>query len=122
MAAEHAVPRSHILKLYPGTDVGASVAYFEKHLVLKSDGNNSKRAVVSASKNPDSLLKSLCIKGRKQELCDGVDDVACEIEDVEEIAIIVPQILAQMVERTADVPQTSTRPYPVLQLQTVNVP
>ena len=46
------------------------------------------------AKNPDSWLKSLCIKGRKQELRDGVDDVAGEIEDVEKIVILVPQILA----------------------------
>ena len=55
----------HILKSCPGTDVNASVAYFEKHPELKFDGNNSKRAVVSAFKNPDSWLKSLCIEGNR---------------------------------------------------------
>ena len=40
-------------------------------------------------------LKSFGIKGRKQELCDGVNDVAGVIEDAEE-----------MVERIANVPET----------------
>ena len=31
MVAEHAVPQIHVLKLCPGTDVNASVAYFKKH-------------------------------------------------------------------------------------------
>ena len=64
---------------------------------------------------------------------DGVNDVADMIEDVEEIAILVPQILTQMVERAVDVPQISTdqqtvpmmqvtkqvvhRPYPVSQFR-----
>ena len=116
-------------------DVSESVAYFEEHPELKFDGNNSRRAVVSAFKNPDSLL---CIEGRKQELCDGVNDAAGVIEDVEEVAIPVPHIQTQMVERTADVPQTSAvqqpvpvpqvttqvveRPHPVPQLQTMDVP
>ena len=50
---------------------------------------------------------------RKQELCDGVNDVAGVIEDVEEIAILALRILTQMVERTVDVPQTSTIQQPV---------
>ena len=50
MVAEHAVPQSNIFKSCPGTDVSARVAYFEKHPELKFDGNNSKRAVVSACK------------------------------------------------------------------------
>ena len=50
-----------------------SVTHFEEHPEIKFDGNNSKRAVVSAFKNPDSCLQSLCFEGRKQELCDGVD-------------------------------------------------
>ena len=119
-------------------DVNESGTYFEEHPELKLDGNNSKRVVDSAFKNPDSWLKSLCIKGRKQELCDDVTDVAGVIEDVEETAIIVPQILTQMVDRSADVPQNSTvqqpvplpqvstqtvaRPNPVPQLQSVVVP
>ena len=61
-----------------------SAAYFEEHRELKCDGCNSKRAVVSAFKNPDTWLKSLCIKARKQELCDGVNDV-------EKIAMLVLQ-------------------------------
>ena len=81
-------------------NVNESATYFEEHPELKFDGNNNKRAVVSAFKNPDSWLKSLRIKGRKQELCDGVNDTAGVIEDVEEIAIPVPRIPTQMVERT----------------------
>ena len=117
-------------------NVNESATYFEEHPELKFDGNNSKRALISAFKNPDSWLKSLCIKRRKQELCDGVNDVAGVIDDVEEIAILVPRILTQMVERTVDVPQILTvqqpvpqvttqsvaRPYPAPQLQTVDVP
>ena len=69
----------------------------------------------------------------KKELRDGVNDVASMIEDVEEMAILVPQILTQMVERAVDVPQISTdqqtapmpqiteqgvdRPYPVSQFR-----
>ena len=60
------------------------VTYLEEHPELKFGGNNSKRAVVSAFENPDSWLKSFGIEGRKQELCDGVSDVAGVIEDVEE--------------------------------------
>ena len=72
------------------------------------------------------------------EVCDGVDDATGEIEDVEEIAIPMPRIQTQMVERTADVPQiltvhqpvpvpqvttqTVARPYPAPQLQTMDVP
>ena len=70
-------------------NVNESATYFEEHPELKFDGNNNKRAVVSAFKNPDSWLKSLRIKGRKQELCDDVNDVAGVIKDVEEIAIPV---------------------------------
>ena len=66
-----------------------------------------KCAVVSAFRNLDSWLKSWC-QNRKQELRDSVNDVAGMIEDVEEMAILVPQIPTQMVERTADVPQIST--------------
>ena len=88
--------------------------------------------MVSAFKNPDSCLKSLCQRGEK-ELRDDVNDVAGMIEDVEEMAILVPQILTQMVERAVDVPQISTdqqtvpmpqvteqvvdRPYPVSQFR-----
>ena len=36
-----------------------SATYFEERPDLKCYGNNSKRAVVSAFKNPDSWLKSL---------------------------------------------------------------
>ena len=57
-------------------NVNESALYFEEHLELKFDGNNNKRAVVSAFKNPDSWLKSLRVKGRKQELCDGLNDTA----------------------------------------------
>ena len=112
-------------------DVNESVTYLEEHPEFKFGGNNSKRAVVSALENPDSRLKSFGIKGRKQELCDGVSDVAGVIQDVEEI-------LTQVVERTADVLQTSAvqqpmpmpqvtthtvaRPYPVPQLQSVDDP
>ena len=42
-----------------------------------------------------------------------MNDVAGVIEDVEEVAIPVPHIQTQMVERTADVPQTSTVQQPV---------
>ena len=65
---------------------------------------------------------------------DGVNDVEGMIEDVEEMAILVPQILTQMVERAVDVSQISTdqqtvpmpqvtkqvldRPYPVSQFMT----
>ena len=60
------------------------------------------------------------------------------MEDVEEIAIPMPRIQTQVVERTADVPQiltvqqpvpvpqvttqTVARPYPAPQLQTMDVP
>ena len=53
----------------------------------------------------------------KQELCDGVHDVARVIEDVEEVAILVPRIPTQMVERTADVPQIPTVQQPALMPQ-----
>ena len=62
-----------------------------------------------------------------------MNDVAGMIENVEEIAKLVPQILTQMVERAVDVPQISTdqqtvpmpqvtkqvvdRPYPVSQFR-----
>ena len=95
-------------------NVNESATYFEEYPELKFDGNNSKRAVVSAFKNPDSWLKSLSIKGRKKKLCDGVNDVTGVIEDVEEIAILVPRIPTQMVERTVDVPQISAVQQPVL--------
>ena len=52
---------------------------------------------------------------------DSVNDVAGTIEDVEEMAILVPQILTQMVERAVDVPQISTDQPSVL-VQTVDVP
>ena len=39
--------------------VNESVTYFEEHPELMFDGNNNKRAVVSAFKYPDSWLKSL---------------------------------------------------------------
>ena len=42
-----------------------------------------------------------------------MNDVTGMIEDVEKMAIVVPQILTQMVVRTADVPQTSTVQQPV---------
>ena len=90
--------RSTFLKSCPGIDVNTSVAYFEKHPELWFDGKNSKRAVVSAFENPDSRLKSLCFDVRKQEWCDGVNDVAGEIEDVEEIADQMTQIQPQIVE------------------------
>ena len=95
-------------------DVNESVAYFEGHPELKFGGNNSKRAVFSAFENPDSWLKSFGIKGRTQELCDGVNDVAGVIEDVEEIP-------TEMVERSYHTKGRS-RPYPVPQLQSVEVP
>ena len=47
---------------------------------------------------------------------DSVNDVAGMIEDVEEIAILEPQIPTQTAERTADVPQIFT------DQQTVPVP
>ena len=68
-----------------------------KHSELKFDGCNNKRAVVSAFKNLEPWLKSLCIKARKQEFCDGVNDV-------EEIDILVPRILTQMLEATVETP------------------
>ena len=54
----------HILKPCPRHDVNESGAFSEKHPELKIDCKNSKRAVVSAFKNPVSWLKSLCIKER----------------------------------------------------------
>ena len=56
----------------------------------------------------------------KQELRDGVIDVAGMIEDVEEMATLVPQILTQMVERAVGVPQISTdqQTVPMLQVTT----
>ena len=80
-----------------------SAAYFEEHRELKFDGCNSKRAVVSAFKNPDTWLKSLCIKARKQELCDGVNDV-------EKIAMLVLQ--TQMIQDSG-VAQLQIADYPV---------
>ena len=47
------------------------------------------------------MVEVLAYNGRSQELCDGVNDVA-------EIAVPVPRIPTQMVERTADVPQIPT--------------
>ena len=83
-----------------------SVTYFEEHPELKFDSNNNnKRTVVSAFKNPVSWFKSLSIKRKKQELCDDVTDVAGVIEDVEKIDTLMPRILTQMVDRTADLPQ-----------------
>ena len=113
-------PRSSVHRSH---NVNENATYFEEHPELKFDVNNSKRAVVSAFKNPDSWLKSLCIKGRKQELCDAVNDVAGVIQDVEEIAMPVPRIPTQMVERIADVPQTSTvqQPVPMPQVTTQDV-
>ena len=122
-------------------DVNESVAYSEKHPEFKFDGNNSKRAVVSAFKNPVSWLKSLCIKGRKQEVCDVVNDVAGAI-DAEELKSVRTELMMvpgageidaviaavdhdddqtvdcdefelKMMERTADVPRTSTVQQPV---------
>ena len=93
-------------------NVNESTTYFEEHLELKLMATTTKCAVVSAFKNPDSWLKSLRIKGRKQELCDGVNDTAGVIEDVEEIAIPVPRIPTQTVERT-DVSQILTVQQPV---------
>ena len=53
-----------------------------------------------------------------------MNDVAGMIEDVEEIAILVPQILTQMVERAVDVPQISadqqTVPMPQVTTQVVD--
>ena len=69
------------MKSCPGADVNVSVAFSEKHPELQSDGNNNKRVVVSAFKNLGSWLKSLCLDVRKQELCDGMNDVAGEIGD-----------------------------------------
>ena len=40
-------------------DVNESAAYFEEHPELKFDCNNSKRAVVSAFKNPVSWFEVL---------------------------------------------------------------
>ena len=49
-----------------------------------------------------------------------MNDVTGVIEDVEEIAMPVPRIPTQMVERIADVPQTSTvqQPVPMLHVTT----
>ena len=58
------------------------------------------------------MVEVLRIKGRRLELCDGVNDAAGVIEDVEEIDIPVPRIPTQMVERT-DVPQILTVQQPV---------
>ena len=75
---------------------------------------------------------------KEKELRDGVNDVAGMILDVEEMTILVPQMLTQMVERAVNVPQISTdqktvpvpqitqqvvdRPYPVSQFRQVDVP
>ena len=65
-------------KIVPGPQKSAPqsrrerVAHFEEHPDFKFDCN-SKRAVVSAFKNPDSWLKSLCVRGWQLELCDGVN-------------------------------------------------
>jgi len=82
----------YVLKSCPGTrswvyrshGVNESVAYFEKHPELKFGGNHGRCAVLSSFRNPASWLKSLYFEGRKQELCDGVDDVAGVISDFEE--------------------------------------
>ena len=147
---EYAVPQIHILKSCPNHDVNDSVAYFEVHPELKSDGNNSKRAMVSAFKNPDSWLKSLCIKGNKQELSDGVKDVAGAIDseelksvmtkltmvpDASEIETMIAvvnhdddqtvdyeEFELMMMERTADVPtSTIEQPVPMPQVTTQTV-
>ena len=69
------------------------------------------------------MVGSPCVNGRKQELRDGVNDVAGMIEDVEGTAILVPQILTQVVERAVDVPQVSidqqTVPMPQVTKQVV---
>ena len=99
MVAERLVSKSPILILKSCLihDVNESVAYFDEHLELNFDSCKSKYAVVSAFKNPEPWLESSCIKARKQELCDGVNDV-------ELIAILVPQILTQMLEATVETP------------------
>ena len=76
MVAERIVSKIpiHILKSCLSHDVNESAAYFGEYPELKFDGCNSKRAVVSAFKSPDTWLKSWCIKARKQELCDVVND------------------------------------------------
>jgi len=83
---------NHVMKSCPGTgswvyrshEVNESVAYFEEHPELKFGGNHGRCAVLSSFRNPASWLKSLYFEGRKQELCDGVDDVAGVIRDFEE--------------------------------------
>ena len=49
-----------------------------------------------------------------------MNDVAGVIEDVDEVAILVPRIPTQMVEGTVDVPQISAvqQPVPVPQVTT----
>ena len=108
MVAEHMVSKIpiHILKSCLSHDVNESAAYFEEHPELKFDGYNSKRAVVSAFKNPDTWLQSLCIKGSNKELCDGVNDV-------EKIAMLVLQILTQMIQDSGVAqPQIADCPVP----------
>ena len=78
----------HILKPCPSHDVNESVASSEKHSELKFDGNNSKRSVVNAFKNPVLWLKSL----RKQEWCDGVGDVTDAI-DAEELKSAMTKLM-----------------------------
>ena len=78
-------------------NVNESVAYFEEHPELKLDGNVVE-VLVHRRKEPG-------------------DDVAGVVEDVEEIAIPVPRIPTQMVERTAEVPQIPTVQQPVLMAQ-----
>ena len=66
------------------------------------------------------MVEILVCRRKKQESCDGVNDAAGVIEDVEEIAIPMPRIQTQMVERTADMPQILTvqQPVPVPQVTT----
>ena len=62
--------------------------------------------MVSAFKNPDTWLKSWCIKERQQELCDGVNGV-------EKIAMLVLQILTQMIQDSGvSQPQIGDCPVP----------
>ena len=49
-------------KLSGPQSVNESATYFEEHPELMFDGNNNKRAVVSAFKKPDSWLKSCASK------------------------------------------------------------
>ena len=79
--AERMVSKSpiHILKWCLSHDVNDSVACFEEHPKLKFDGCNSKRAVVSAFKNPDTWLKSWCSQSQENQPCSccTVVHIAC---------------------------------------------